>query len=1316
MNINRVINGAKTITLLPTARVKIILPDSRKINARALIDSGAETSLISVELVETFGLKRFKSNLSICGVGGVPCKTMGVAKVVIITQTGEIIRFLATIVDKISSCSADNIKNLHELVPMLQDSADPLRSGKIELIIGAEVFPKILHAEDKFHVWHSKLGSLISGPIKARQIKRINYTEVYHGDFVSELEEDIKDDGKIYQDEVCSKLFDKTTKIRKDGRIVVHLPFVSKDFRDLGESRKIALSRLFNLEKTLGKNKEMYQTYSKEILELCATQQASVVSDVGGGKFYLPHHCVTRDSLTTKVRPVFDASVKTKLADGKPGKSLNNYLHVGKKLQTDMQSVLLSFQLHEFAIIADIRKLFLQIEIVEEHKKFLRFLFRESPNHPIKEFQFNRLVFGLSSSPFLAQASLRLSASKEPEVLKLITESFYIDDLLKSFPNLDDGARIINLTIATLNKNKFQMHKFASNSNELLSKIEGFSSSDDIISCIPDDTVGTLGLKWKTSSDTFSYSVRKIAEPAKYTKRTILSMLASIYDPIGWLSCVIVPFRLLYQEVCSTCKEWDTEITDDIKMRWLKLKGELFHLETLEIPRWTLAKPGCQLQLIGSSDASEKCAASLVYLKVLSENSVHIKLLAGKTKISPLGKQITLPKLELLAAEMLVSLIVKIAKALEIEINEENTILFSDSQVVLSWLKDVDIYRRKVYIASRVIRMNNQVPSQCWHYIKSASNSADIPSRGLLCSQLKDCKLYWEGPQWWHERELTFPEEKFSTELELKKEFLQVNTLLEVNEISDIEEITSKYSSYDKLLRITAILLRWKSKGRGLLTVEEINNAELRIVKQIQLKYFKEEIEKVKKGRSLRPELKMLSPYIDKEGILRVLGRLQHFNELSYAQQHPAILPSMFQRLNDKTVKVNFIERYVEKIHKELRHSGPKMVTAHIRTKFWIISVSKAVKNVISNCLTCFYQKPEENIQLMGPIQRKTIEMSSAFVNCIADLAGPFEIKSDNLRSAKTYKSYVILFACKYTKALHLELVSSATSKNFLNALKRFTSRRGICHTLQLDNGTNFKGGYNILEKEFKQLLSSSEEEIANELLKSKITINFIPPYSPHLNGQIERNVKNFKFHLKRVFDYKQTLTYEDFHTLIVEIEGILNSKPLMALSEDPTSFAYLSPAHLCILRPLRPYVELRTTTVGCRDKFDLLKQLSEKFWDSYKNELFAESYKRNKWQKAKENLKINDLVIIKSILEPKRFYKRGRIVEVHEGIDGVVRYATYKLASGKTEKRHIKDLIKLPVEHINDADIQEELNNTFTNDNLSKILSIFSSKRSRNK
>lgn len=172
------------------------------------------------------------------------------------------------------------------------------------------------------------------------------------------------------------------------------------------------------------------------------------------------------------------------------------------------------------------------------------------------------------------------------------------------------------------------------------------------------------------------------------------------------------------------------------------------------------------------------------------------------------------------------------------------------------------------------------------------------------------------------------------------------------------------------------------------------------------------------------------------------------------------------------------------------------------------------------------------------------------------------------------------------------------------------------------------------------------------------------------------------------IFDHSPTLTYEEAQTLVIEIEGIINSRPLTALTDDPTSFAYLSPAHLSILRPMKPFTELKVVQKKPVNRYDIMKKLSEQFWEFYLKEMFSQSQQRTKWTKPLENLKIGQLVLIKSTLDPKRFFRRGRIIQTHPGVDGVVRYATYRLASGKEEKRHCKDLVLLPCE----KDVEEEI------------------------
>ena len=160
-------------------------------------------------------------------------------------------------------------------------------------------------------------------------------------------------------------------------------------------------------------------------------------------------------------------------------------------------------------------------------------------------------------------------------------------------------------------------------------------------------------------------------------------------------------------------------------------------------------------------------------------------------------------------------------------------------------------------------------------------------------------------------------------------------------------------------------------------------------------------------------------------------------------------------------------------------------------------------------------------------------------------------------------KIYVAIFVCLIVKAVHLEVVSDLTTDGFLAALKRFTARRG--KPLNILFCTNFVGANNELRELYALLNSKSHKECCIKSLSDQgIKCHFIPPLSPHFGGIWESAVKCFKHHLRRVVT-DQLFTFEQFNTFVIEVEGILNSRPLTPISSDPNNLLVLTPDHFLI-------------------------------------------------------------------------------------------------------------------------------------------------------
>ena len=392
-------------------------------------------------------------------------------------------------------------------------------------------------------------------------------------------------------DQEAELLVDKTMK-HQDGRVWTRLPWASGSEPDLPDNREMAEKRLYSLERTLSKRPEVQRQYA-EVIDSYLTK--GYIRRLGDQEqrqrqFLLPHFPVVRsDKETTKVRVVFDAAAKH------GGKSLNDELNAGPKLQRDLVDVLLAFCLEPVAIVGDVAEMFLQVALGPQDCRYVRFLWRRQPDGPIETFEFTRLVFGLKSSPYLACRALK-TVLKESGVAyseraqHAVDKAFYVDDLLDSLPTAEEAIAVRHEVQNMLEEGSFHMRKWRSNSKEVLESIPDGDRAQNALLSISDENphtaaqVKTLGVVWDARTDTFSYEYKR-EEGARWTKRRVLSKMASIYDPRGHIAPFTVRARLMFQELCVSGIDWDEGLPSDQEMKWLVWFGELEALSRVRIPR-----------------------------------------------------------------------------------------------------------------------------------------------------------------------------------------------------------------------------------------------------------------------------------------------------------------------------------------------------------------------------------------------------------------------------------------------------------------------------------------------------------------------------------------------------------------------------------------------------------------------------------------------------------------------------------------------------------------------------------------------------------
>ncbi|GFY77069.1 integrase catalytic domain-containing protein [Trichonephila inaurata madagascariensis] len=367
-----------------------------------------------------------------------------------------------------------------------------------------------------------------------------------------------------------------------------------------------------------------------------------------------------------------------------------------------------------------------------------------------------------------------------------------------------------------------------------------------------------------------------------------------------------------------------------------------------------------------------KAYRTVAYLHIeLNDGNIISSFVASKSPVAPL-KTLPIPRLELMCALISAKLSDKIATALKLPVSR---FYWTDSYITCYWIKG-DFNRHKVFVKNRIKEIQKLNDPKEWRYCKGKDNSADLISRGLPLTDLKNNRIWWYGPKWLTMKQTEWPlfsEPTIENEINIDK--LELKKLINVN---------------------TAV-----EKRHIKLSASKTGNRFQRSSKILSLNVF-----------------------LDEDEILRVGGRLKHSIPSEF-QKHRMMLPKAH----------HFTDLIIEHYHKKSLHSGLQTSLYLIRLFYWIPSGQNHVRRILNKCITCFHTKNQTINQMMGDLLRDGIVPSRPFEKVGLDYAGPI-ISKPNLRKSKvTLKSYITIFICFSTKATHLEIVSDLTTEVFLACL-----------------------------------------------------------------------------------------------------------------------------------------------------------------------------------------------------------------------------------------------------------------------------------------
>ena len=1008
---------------------------------------------------------------------------------------------------------------------------------------------------------HSQMHSHFAFRTQVREVSPNQIKEMYDHDF---NEVNNKGPPFSYEDQKFLKQVKDGIRHQNNGHYELPLPFKNEN-PHLPNNKDSAMKRFNGLRKKLLTNEQYRTDYLKFMNNLIEMKHAErVPHDELQNKqvWYLPHHGVYHPKKPDKLRVVFDCSAEYN------GQSLNNHLLQGPDQINSLTGVLCRFRQEKVAFVCDIEGMFHQVNVAPEHRDYLRFLWSADITSPLSEYRMTVHLFGATSSPGCAMFALRHAADDHEkecgkEAADFIRKNFYVDDGLKSTRSVAEAQALVLNSIEICKKGGFTLHQFVSTDRDVLQTIPTAYHAKDLqkldLGCDRLPVSRTLGIEWCVEEDEFRFHVEVKTQPA--TRRAILSTVSSVFDPLGLLSPFLLTGRMILQRICRDGCSWDDPIPDDLTIEWNNWKEELTLISQIRIARpyrSTDAGKEKEIELHHFSDASMKAYGQCSYLRIVDENGkVSTSLVMAKSRVAP-SKTITVPRLELMAAV----LSVKIAEFLNDELDYDNIrhFFWTDSQVVLGYIAN-ETRRFHVFVANRIQQIRNFSNPEQWYYVNTSMNPADLTSRGMSAVRMAEESLWWRCPNFLSEQTLVLDEIPANIELssddpEVKKSVALTTNTERIQEENSLESSLKYFSTRHRARKAIAVCLRFKQK---LLTrqvkrtaiqndkvkpyqpvnIDELKTAETVIIKDTQQKVFHREIKILQKPGSDKRKLKdsrlfKLDPFICDAGLIRVGGRVKR-SSLDFGVVHPVIIPK---------------ESYVAKLliahfHEKSGHSGANTTLNEIRASgYWILQGISLVSAHVQRCVMCRKLRGHTQLQKMADLPEDRLEPSPPFTYSAVDLFGPFLVKEG--RSER--KRWGAMFVCMVSRAIHIEVVTSLTTDSFINAYRRFISRRGPIRQLRCDRGTNFVGAKNELDAErIRQKLLADDCDFFD------FKMNF--PHASHMGGAWERMIRSARNALSSLLASQPcTLDDELLHTLLLEAEAIVNSRPLTYINAKDAS------------------------------------------------------------------------------------------------------------------------------------------------------------------
>ena len=1260
-------------TVMQVVKAKLQSKGGKIVEANVLFDGGSDLSFVTQDLVKKLDLKKSgEETFSFSGFGDAESGPRTKRKVYNVELGGISVKLAG-----IDTLCAEMYRSpvprqvISKFNIEFSEDFEVDRSIKVDILIGLDYYWELVSPErvqiDSLVAQKTRCGWMLSGSYAGKSVSKgfqmLCLNNISENVLRSLWELDdigiVDDDASPAANKVMAK-FEESTTFQK-GRYEVNLPWKENQKGRLMDNKGIAEKRLHSLSRRLAGNPKLKEAYNENLSEM---EKAGMIKEVSkcekreGPIFYLPHRPVVReDSITTKVRPVFDASAK-----GYNGVSLNDCLETGPNRLPNLLGLLMRFRRWKVAVTADVAKAFLQIRVHEADQNVLRFLWELGGQ--VREMVFDRVPFGTTASPFLLNATIKHHLGKYPnsKTIEELETNLYVDDFLSGADTEEEALDLVVEAKKTMAEAGMDLTKWSSNSKKVADTI--LKEFDPRFAVA--ESTKVLDLKWIPAEDNFSFSALPVPADVTISKRTVLSYIARLFDPLGFLAPFIISAKLIFQQLWELQIDWDDEFPNPLKGQFENWLKELGSLQEWKIPRFFATfswRDADEIQLHIFCDASEKAYGCCAYLRVVEGTSVSVNLILTKARVAPL-KTVTLPRLELLGT-LLGSRVLKFLIS-ELHLSCDTVYkCYTDSMVALGWIKGSSS-RWKAFVANRVQEIQNLTDPCCWNHIAGSDNPADLLTRGLSAKALTGSVEWLHGPRWLASNSLPESETALNQEHEdiIHRE-VRVTQCVTIED-SDKEPLlkVGKWSSLAKLTRIMSWVLRFVTRCRkkpmehcdgDKLTSAEVSQANKQLTLMTQSEHFEEEIACLKAGKHVAKSsnLYKLSPFIGEDGLLRARCRL-NYSDLTFDEKFPILLP-----------KCHFSLLIVREKHAQLKHAGVSQMITAVRNHYWVIGLRSLARKVKGECLSCKRVDARACQEPMAPLMEARLKKAPAFNTTGLDYAGPVYCKD-----FPGEKFYILLFTCAVTRAVHLELVNSLSLTHFLLAFRRFVSRRGLPKTVFSDNAKTFK---------------SASTELLKLYGSNSPYWRFSVPRAPWWGGWWERMVRNMKVSLKKTVGLK-SLERTELETLLTEVEACLNSRPLTFVGDDIDNGHPLTPSHFLLGRGSH------LDKVSCEPSLDvspeLLKEKSkalegrcDMFWKQWQDEYLKHlplPKRRDKFGK----LEVGSVVLIREDNCPRLQWPMGVVERLIPGKDGVARTVEVRTKRGNFFR---------PIQRLHGMELNEE-------------------------